>query len=346
MGESADGSLDLIFEFGAGHDFDVPPTKLASEPHVLAAATDRERELVFLDEDDRAADHVTQQHLLDLGRLQRVGDQDFRVLAIADDVDVFTREFLTDRLDPAAAIADAHGDRVDLGVDAADGDLAAVTRFAADRVDRDHLLAQFGDLLFEQSLNELWSGAAEDDANTVPGRPDFEHDRPHPFVGVQRFAWNLFAAGQDRFDVPQVDRGDAPVGLADNSADDVADLGAVFEQQGVPLGLFHLLNDHLFGGLSADPSDLVVAERFPFERRRDAAVVPVQLHLDVRVFAVLTLGRGLQGRLDRRENEVLVDVLLAVQRVDVTEDVLGIHDGRFKQKNSPNLWGPGHTREP
>ena len=51
------------------------PTSLRRQAHVLAAAADRQRQLIFLDEHDGPAQPRVEEHFLDLRRLQRVGDQ-------------------------------------------------------------------------------------------------------------------------------------------------------------------------------------------------------------------------------------------------------------------------------
>ena len=53
--------------------------------------------------------------------------------------------------------------------------------------------------------------------------------------------------------------------------------------------------------------------------------VPIKLHNDIGIFAILPLGGGLERGLDRREHDLLVDVLVAMQRVNVSKNVLGIH---------------------
>ena len=341
--EAGDRPLDLLFQFPAGHDFDIPAAEFAGESDVLPAASDGQRQLIFLDQDDRPSDHVTQQHLIDLGRLQGIGNQDFWVFAIADDIDVFASQFFADSFDPAAAIAHADGDRVDLCVLAADGHLAAVAGLATDRVDRDHPFTEFGDLLFEQPLHELGTGPTEHHTDAVARCPHLKHDRSHPLVGVQRFAWDLFTTRQNRFDVTKIDRRHTAIGLPDDTADDIADLLPILQQQCVPLGLLDLLNDDLFRGLSPDPSDLVIPQRLSLQGGGDPPILAVELYLDIGVLTVLSLGSCLQRRFDRREDKFLANILLAMQRIDVTEDVLRIHDDRCEQKNSPNLGARAHA---
>ena len=111
--------LDLLVQFLPGHEFDVPDAELAGQPHVLSAASDGQRELVLAHEHDRAAEHLAEDHFLDLGRLQRVGDQHLHVVAVADDVDPLAGQFVDDVLDSVATDAHARADAVDALIAAA-----------------------------------------------------------------------------------------------------------------------------------------------------------------------------------------------------------------------------------
>ena len=117
--ERLDRLLDHLVELLGGHDLDVPADQLRGEPDVLAAPADGQRELVVADQDDRPAQQLAEHHLVDLGRLQGVGDQDLERLVPADDVDPLAAQLVDDVLDPGAADADAGADGVDLRVDRA-----------------------------------------------------------------------------------------------------------------------------------------------------------------------------------------------------------------------------------
>ena len=57
----------------------------------------------------------------------------------------------------------------------------------------------------------------------------------------------------------------------------------------------------------------------------DAAVLAIDGDHDVLFFAVVLLGGGHQGRFDGLEEDLLVDVLLAVDRIDDPQDFARIH---------------------
>ena len=117
------------------------PTSLRRQPHVLAAPADGQRQLIFLDEHDGPPQPRVEEHFLDLGRLQGVGDQHLQRVVPADDVDALAAQFIDDVLDAAAAHADAGADAIDLHVDAGDGDLGAVAGLAGHRLDLDGAVA-------------------------------------------------------------------------------------------------------------------------------------------------------------------------------------------------------------
>ena len=148
-GKAGDSTLDLLVEFLTRHDLDIPATEFAGETDVLAPAADRQRQLILTHEHDAAAEHLTEDHLVDLGRLQGVGDQDLQVVAPPNNVDPLAAEFLDDVLDAIAANADASADAVDTGVGTDDGHLAPVARLTGDRPDLDHAIGDLGNLLLE-----------------------------------------------------------------------------------------------------------------------------------------------------------------------------------------------------
>ena len=181
------GLFDLLVEFLAGHDLDVPTAELAGQADVLAAPADGQRKLIFLHQHDRPAQHLAEDHFLDLGRLQGVGNQHLHVVAVADDVDAFAGKFVDDVLDAVAAHAHARPDAIDPLVGAADGDLGAVAGLAGNGADFDHALGDFGDFLLEQALHQMRLRAAENDLHAAAGLLHFVDRRPNALVGDDAF---------------------------------------------------------------------------------------------------------------------------------------------------------------
>ena len=118
----------------------------------------------------------------------------------------------------------------------------------------------------------------------------------------------------------------------------------------IALGLLDLLDNDLLCRLGADSADLILAQWLAIEDGLDSTVLAIELNGDIGLFTILTLRSGLQRRLDRDKYQLRVDILLAMERIDVSKDVLRIHDGglekvsmpKNRQKNCPNLGGPGN----
>ena len=143
---------------------------------------------------------------------------------------------------------------------------------------------------------------------------------------MMRFAGNLFAARQDGFDVVELHGGGAAFVALDDAGDHLADQFVVFVVQSVPFGLANLLDHHLLGRLGADPADgFFRVQRNAVVGATDRTVFAVDLDDDVLVFAVLLLGGRNQRRLDRLEDDFLVDVLVAMDRIDDPQDFIGVH---------------------
>ena len=147
----------MLIEFLGRHDLDVPAAEFAGEPHVLAAATYSQGELIFWHQNDGPADHVTEQHLFYRGRLQCIGDQDLRVIVPADNVNPFTVQFIDDILYPVSADTYTSSHTVNSCVTAADSYLAPMTWFTGEAIDGDNSINDLRDFLFEEPLDKPWT---------------------------------------------------------------------------------------------------------------------------------------------------------------------------------------------
>src|SRR4029079_6306869 len=85
------------------------------------------------------------------------------VLRPRDDVDLFALQLADDRLDAAAAHADAGADRVDAAVARDDRDLGAAAGIARHRLDLDDSVVNLRHFLREQFGHELRMGARQKD---------------------------------------------------------------------------------------------------------------------------------------------------------------------------------------
>ena len=196
LAEPSHGVFDLLVKLLAGHDLDVPDAELAGQADVLSPPANGQRKLVLADQHDRPAQHLAKDHLLDFGRLERIGDQHLHVVAPANDVDLLA-QLLHDVLDPVASDPHARPHAVHPLVRAGDGHLAAASRFAGDGLDLDHAVGDFGDFLLKEPLEKMGPRAAEHDLHPAS---DFAHvaDRcPDPLVRMVRLAGDLFASWED-----------------------------------------------------------------------------------------------------------------------------------------------------
>ena len=101
---------------GFGDDVDVPAGELRGEADVLAAAADRERELVLRHDDLDPVGILVEDDLGHLGRRQGVDDELGVLRLPLDDVDLLALQFADDGLHALSPHADAGADGVDRGI--------------------------------------------------------------------------------------------------------------------------------------------------------------------------------------------------------------------------------------
>jgi hypothetical protein len=78
-----------------------------------------------------------------------------------------------------------------------------------------------------------------------------------------------------------------PLDPMDHSVDHVVDLAAELLDQRVSFRLADLLNNHLLGRLSPDPSDRLFVQDLTVQRRLQSARLAIDVDIDIRLFAVL-----------------------------------------------------------
>ena len=119
----------------------------------------------------------------------------------------------------------------------------------------------------------------------------------------------------------------APAFVALNDAGDQLPLEfLVFVVQGVAFRLADFLDHHLLGGLGADPlGHFGGVHGHAVVGAVDGAVGAVDRDDDVRLFSVVFLGGRDQRRLDPLEDDLFVDIFIAVDRVDDAKQLVGVH---------------------
>src|SRR5258708_26911347 len=117
--------LLLLVRFVFGHQVDLPAGELGGEPHVLAVAPDRHREVFLVDDDVHGVLFLVDHDRGHLGGRQGPDHELRRIGRPQHDVDPLAGELLRHGLHTRAAHADAGADRVDALVVGEDGDLRA-----------------------------------------------------------------------------------------------------------------------------------------------------------------------------------------------------------------------------
>ena len=317
--------------------------ELAGEADVLAAAADRQAQLVVGNDDLDPALFLVDDDAADGRRLERVDDEGREVLAPRDDVDLLALKLLDHRLDPAALHADAGADRVDRAVVADDADLGAAAGVAGGGLDLDDAVVNLGHFLREQLLHEVGVGARQEDLRAAGFAADRHDQRADAVADADHFARDLLVAADDALGAAEVDDDVAELDALDDAGDDLA--GAVLELfiLALALGVADLLEDDLLGGLGGDPAELDRRQRVDdevadarallellraldvdllemilgllddFEHAPQAKVagLGVELGADVVLGAIAGAGGALDRVLHRLDDDALVDQLLA-----------------------------------
>ncbi len=249
-------ALALLAGIGLGQDVDLRVGQLAGEADVLAAAADRQAELVVGNDHLDPALFLVDDDAADRRRLQRVDDEGRGVLAPRDDVDLLALKFLDHRLDAAALHADAGADRVDRAVVADDADLGAAARVAGGGLDLDDAVVDFRHFLGEQLLHEFGMGARQEYLRSAGFAADGHDQRANAVADADHFARDLLVAADDALGAAEVDDDVAEFDPLDDAGDDL--VGAVLEflELALALGVADLLEDDLLGGLRGDAAEL------------------------------------------------------------------------------------------
>src|SRR2546430_2159151 len=344
-------------------DVDAHARQLRREPRVLALLADREGELVVGDDDERRRQAVGFARLRDhdgrhLRRRQRARDERRRVVRPLDDVDLLAPQLAADDLDARAAQSDAGADRIDVPLGRGDGDLGALARLASRGLHEDDPLLDLGDLRLEQPGEVARVGPRERDLRALRRAPNLEDVGADPVARVVALARDLLPLREDRLGLADLEDHVTLLDPMDDAPEDLPLLARELRVDSLALRVPDLLQDHLLGGLGRDPPELLrwslllelelVAELGLFVQRLgfgqadldpvvghllddllapvdpEVAALPVDVHAHV-VGRAEGLPRGReQGGLQRLEEDLLVDPLLATDLFD-DGDQLPVH---------------------
>src|SRR5262249_1823670 len=127
--------LALALALRLRDEIDLPAREPRGEARVLAALSDRERELVVRHGDQHLLLRLHHLRLDHLGGREGARDEDDRIAAPGNDVDLLAPQLANDGLDARALDADAGAHRIDLVVVRDDRDLRARAGLAGDALD-------------------------------------------------------------------------------------------------------------------------------------------------------------------------------------------------------------------
>ncbi len=320
------------------------------QPHVLALAADRERELVVGDDHVHRLGALVDDHLRNLRGRERAAHVARRIRAPGHDVDALAAQLLHHRLHATALHADAGADRIDVAVARRDGDLRAHARLARGGLDGHDALVDLGHFGLEELLEQVDRGARQDDLRALRFLVDVDHVGADAVAGAIALALHLLLGGQHGFGATEIHDQRSLFEAAHDAVHHLALAILVLVEDDPALRLADALDDHLLGDLREDAAEALGVElhadfvadldfRVQFARLGDEHLrLGVGEHLDHRAeleefdFAgLLVVGRfdglvgavflvgGLDHRLFQRiDDDLLVDALVLGDLVDFT----------------------------
>ena len=331
---------------GLRHDGYVEARQLAGQPDVLPAPPDRKRKLLVGD------DHLFRQPLLveddlrDGGRLQRGQGEFDHVVGPGNDVDPLALQLVHDRLDPGSPHPDARPHGVDAALVGKDRDLGPRSGVSRHAADFDQAVVDFRDFHPEQFDHEFRRDPGQENLRPALLAPHIG------YIGAQALAVAValspdflvapehgLASREVEHDVPEL----FPLhGAYDDRADSILE----FLVLALALGVAHLLQNHLLGGLGGDaphlkrrklvdelvadfgirllgcrilPGDFLklvldFIDDLPNARQREVARAAVKVRTDVEFRSVTHLGGFRHGFLHRFNHDLAFDHLLLRDR--------------------------------
>ena len=203
--------------------FNVHTTLTNGQAHLLGLQVDLSLAVGLVERDARH-----------LGGRQGTLDKELGVAGVVDHVDVFVAEFAHDAVHAAALHTHAGSYGVDAVIETLNGNLGTLARHARHLADGYQAVVDLGHLGFEQTLQEVGTGAAEHDAGVVVLVLNLLHNSPHGLTLVVVVGRNLVAFQQVQFIALVVHEQDfALPHLINLAADNGAHLVLIFLIEGI-----------------------------------------------------------------------------------------------------------------
>ena len=286
VGELREGDI-LLLDLAV--DVDVVTGEHLGKADVQTPLADGQRHLVGLEVDGGGLLLLVEDDGRNLGGVQRTLNHQLRVGREVDDVDVLVAQLLDDGIDARTLHADACTDGVDAVVVGFDRDLGPLAGDADDFLDGDQTVGNLGNLLLEQTFEELAGCAREDDAGLVVVHLDRLDDGFDGVALAIEIVGNLLAFGENQLVLVVVENQHLLFpDLVNLAGDDFADfLGILL----VKVGLFEV----------EDARSEVLPER-------QDGTAPERRELDFIGILVADLVGGVDG-LDLRNGDLRIGIL-------------------------------------
>src|SRR5207253_2306743 len=257
-----------------------------------------------------------------------------------------------------AAQSHAGADRIHVALGRSDGDLRALATLPRGRLDDDDPLLDLGNFRLEQAREVAGVRARERDLRALGGTPHLAHVGAHAVAGIVALARNLLALGQDRLRLADLQDHVALLDPVHDTAQDLTFFADELRIDALALGIADLLKDDLLRGLGGDASQILqgaVLQQFELDAKlglgvqglglsqRDlrlrvgdlldhllalidpeVAGLAVDVDADVVARSQALARRRQQGSLQRLEEDLLVDPLLASELLD-DHDQFAVH---------------------
>src|ERR1041385_3848886 len=278
-------------------EIDLPAGELGGEPHVLAVATDRERQLVFVHDRLNRLRFGVGEHARHARRRERQLREALGVGRPGHDVDALAVQLVHDSLHARALQPDARADGIDAVITRPHRDLGAAARFARRRADFDDLLLDLGDLELEERFHEQRVSARQDQARPLRRLLDPFQDGADRVALMEVLAVILVAVRDDRFGFTELVEHDddlAALDLLDFAREQLADLARELFADAGALAFAHALDDALLGRLHRRAAELL--ERHLFLEH----VAGLEVRVFVTRFFERDLRAGVFDRFDHR----------------------------------------------
>src|ERR1035438_101806 len=252
------GGLHLLALLLFALDVHLPPKQLGRQADVLALFADGQRELrIVHDHFHVLFERVDDGHAADLRRAQCVRGERHRILRVFDDVDLFAAQLADDGLHAHAFHAHASAHAIHVAVAALHRDLGALAGVPRAPLDGHGAVVNLRNFLLEQAHHQLRGGARHQHPRTLAGFVHHADDAAHAVAHAVTLQAGLLLLRQARLRLAQIQNVIGTFHPLHGAVHQFAGAAGVLVKDRFALGLAHLLENHLLGGLRRDTAEQV-----------------------------------------------------------------------------------------